>query len=102
MCTGVSKSGSPAPSPITSLPSAFNLAARAVTASVGEGLTRCTRRATDRVTGGFPVDRALIRAARLYYGITPLLTNLALPPRRLQHLTPVIGAKWNASLSNSK
>src|SRR5437660_822675 len=77
MCTGVSKSGSPAPSPITSLPSALRRAARAVTASVGEGLTRWTRRETGRVTG-LPVI-ALIRAARLYYGITPPLTNLALP-----------------------
>src|SRR5712691_8850039 len=50
MCTGVSKSGSPAPSPITSLPSALRRAARAVTASVGEGLTRWTRRETGRVT----------------------------------------------------
>src|ERR1700751_1249649 len=51
MCAGVSKSGSPAPRPITSLPSAFRRAARAVTASVGEGLTRWTRRERDRVTG---------------------------------------------------
>src|SRR5579883_1596678 len=56
MGTGVSKSGSPAPRPITSLPSALRRAARAVTASVGEGLTRWTRRETDRVTG-FPVVR---------------------------------------------
>src|SRR6266702_4776679 len=88
MCTGVSKSGSPAPSPITSLPSALRRAARAVTASVGEGLTRWTRRETGRVTG-FPVI-ALIRAARLYYGITPLPTNLALLRKTplLEH-TPV-------------
>ena len=46
MCAGVSKSGSPAPRPMTSLPSAFRRAARAVTASVGEGLTRWTRRET--------------------------------------------------------
>src|SRR5579875_1325399 len=51
MCRGVSKSGSPAPRPITSLPSAFRRAARAVTASVGEGLTRWTRRETGRLTG---------------------------------------------------
>src|SRR6185436_1695119 len=49
-CAGVSKSGSPAPRPMTSLPSALSRAARAVTASVGEGLTRWTRRETDRVT----------------------------------------------------
>ena len=56
MCAGVSKSGSPAPRPITSLPSALRRAARAVTASVGEGLTRWTRRETGRVTE-FPVVR---------------------------------------------
>src|ERR1044071_8344297 len=49
-CTGVSKSGSPAPRPMTSLPSGFRRAARAVTASIGEGLTRWTRRETARVT----------------------------------------------------
>src|SRR6201998_52717 len=48
MCVGVSKSGSPAPRPITSFPSALSRAARAVTARVGEGLTRWTRRASAR------------------------------------------------------
>src|SRR4030066_1596019 len=43
MCCGVSKSGSPAPSPMMSLPSALSFAARAVTARVGEGLMACTR-----------------------------------------------------------
>src|ERR1700738_997327 len=62
MCRGVSKSGSPAPSLITSLPSALRRAARAVTASVGEGLTRWTRRETGRVTR-FPVI-ALIRLSK--------------------------------------
>src|SRR3954452_9265927 len=38
MCCGVSKSGSPAPMEITSLPSAFRRAALAETARVGEGL----------------------------------------------------------------
>src|SRR5258708_9899364 len=50
MWAGVSKSGSPAPRPMTSLPCSRSRAARAVTASVGEGLTRCTRRATGKVT----------------------------------------------------
>ena len=36
--SGVSKSGSPAPKPITSLPAAFNSLAFWVTAIVGEGL----------------------------------------------------------------
>src|SRR3954466_6192977 len=76
MCAGVSKSGSPAPRPMTSLPSALRRAARAVTASVGEGLTRWTRRERGRVTGN-PVI-ALNRAARLYYGITPAPTIAAL------------------------
>src|SRR6267154_398890 len=50
MWAGVSKSGSPAPRPMTSLPCSRSRAARAVTASVAEGLTRCTRRATGKVT----------------------------------------------------
>src|SRR2546430_10717656 len=56
MCAGVSKSGSPAPRLITSLPCSRSRAARAVTASVGEGLTRWTRRATGKVTE-FPAFR---------------------------------------------
>ena len=40
MFSGVSKSGSPAPSPITSWPAAFNSAALVDTAMVGDGLTR--------------------------------------------------------------
>ena len=43
ICCGVSKSGSPAPNPIMSLPSALSFAAHAVTASVGDGLIVCTR-----------------------------------------------------------
>src|SRR6516164_929928 len=56
MCSGVSKSGSPAPRPMTSVPCALRRAARAVTARVGEGLTRWTRRETGRVTD-FPAIR---------------------------------------------
>ena len=37
MCNGVSKSGSPAPKPITSNPEAFSSAAFAVAAMVGDG-----------------------------------------------------------------
>ena len=52
--SGVSKSGSPAPRPITSLPSAFNCCALVVTAIVGDGLTRA--RVSDRkAIGGSPV-----------------------------------------------
>src|SRR2546427_8707643 len=56
MGAGVSKSGSPAPRLITSLPCCRRRAARALTASVGEGLTRWTRRATGKVTE-FPAFR---------------------------------------------
>src|SRR4051794_26302489 len=47
MCWGVSKSGSPAPMAITSLPSDFSLAALADTARVGEGLMALRRSATN-------------------------------------------------------
>src|SRR5690349_19259235 len=53
MCWGVSKSGSPAPMAITSLPSAFSLAALADTARVGEGLMALRRSATSDMAG-FP------------------------------------------------
>ncbi len=42
MCSGVSKSGSPAPRPMTSLPAAFSSAALLVTAIVCEGWTRAS------------------------------------------------------------
>src|SRR5262245_29896218 len=51
MCVGVSKSGSPAPRPMMSLPSALSCATRPVSATVGEGLTRWTRFETGRLTG---------------------------------------------------
>ena len=50
MWSGVSKSGSPEPSPMTSRPCARNSAASAVTAIVGDGLTRWTRCETDKLT----------------------------------------------------
>src|SRR5262249_44153925 len=46
MCTGVSKSGSPAPKLTTSIPSALSLAALAETASVGDGSTPDNLRAS--------------------------------------------------------
>src|SRR5471032_185953 len=49
MKSGVSKSGSPAPIEITSLPSAFSLAALAETARVGEGLMTLRRFATSDI-----------------------------------------------------
>ena len=45
-CPGVSKSGSPAPNPITSSPWARICLARAETASVGEGAKEAARRET--------------------------------------------------------
>src|SRR5579871_785047 len=54
MGAGVSKSGSPAPRLMMSLPSALSLAASAATARVGEGLTRCARR---EVVNGTEVPR---------------------------------------------
>ena len=54
MFCGVSKSGSPAPSPITSTPCAFSSRALVVTAMVGEGFTRASvsdRKAIGSVSG---------------------------------------------------
>ena len=56
-----------------SLPSAFSFAARAVTASVGDGLTRCTRRETEWVTGLLRFRDVLIMNRRGY--ITGWLTR---------------------------
>ncbi len=61
ICSGVSKSGSPAPRPIISFPSARNLTARAVTASVGEGLMVAARSAifiSNSVSSGTNEKRA--------------------------------------------
>src|ERR1700675_1611606 len=74
MWAGVSKSGSPAPKPITSLPCSRRRAARAVTARVGEGLTRWTRRATGKVTE-FP-------AFRLRSGSPAILRDCVRPGHR--------------------
>src|SRR5688572_21210488 len=52
MNCGVSKSGSPAPMPITSLPSALRRAALAVTARVGDGLMALRRVATMKSSPG--------------------------------------------------
>src|SRR5688572_29517311 len=51
MNCGVSKSGSPAPMAITSLPSALSLAALADTARVGDALMACRRWATSDIAG---------------------------------------------------
>src|SRR5215470_6187355 len=65
MCSGVSKSGSPAPSPITSRPWALSSAALVVTAMVGDGLMRPSREAKKDTGGslGRRVDRRRRAAA---------------------------------------
>src|SRR6202162_4748288 len=74
MWAGVSKWGSPAPKPTTSLPCSRRRAARAATARVGEGLTRWTRRATGKVTE-FP-------AFRLRSGSPAILRDCVRPGHR--------------------
>jgi hypothetical protein len=54
MCCGVSKSGSPAASPMIGLPSALYLPAFAVMARVGDSLIDRTR--LDKIEAGFAVD----------------------------------------------
>jgi hypothetical protein len=58
---------------MTSLPSDFRRAAREVTASVGEGLTRCARRETGSVTGSDLWRWRTVEA--LYYEIVFTPTN---------------------------
>src|SRR5437762_2692210 len=55
MCSGVSKSGSPAAKPHTSSPAACRALARASTASVGEGET--LRAQVDSGAGGLLMDK---------------------------------------------
>src|SRR6056297_1316093 len=69
MCSGVSKSGSPAPSPMTSRPAARSSAARAVTAMVGEGRTRLSRLETVRLNGLPPGE--ILRRMLLEHGQAP-------------------------------
>src|SRR5438270_13805736 len=56
MLSGVSKSGSPAPSPMTLRPAALRARARSVTATVADGLTR--DRVSARKAIGMLRDRA--------------------------------------------
>ena len=49
--SGVSKSGSPAPSPMTLRPAAFNARALSVTAMVADGLTRLSWSARKAIEG---------------------------------------------------
>src|ERR1700751_2209113 len=51
MFSGVSKSGSPAPSPITSRPAALSARALSVTAMVADGLMTCIDSARNDTTG---------------------------------------------------
>src|SRR5687768_13690212 len=57
MCAGVSKSGSPTPSPMMSRPSARSRTTRPLRATVGEGLTRLTRSARATGTVAFRIPR---------------------------------------------
>ena len=52
--SGVSKSGSPAAKPITSLPSDFNFAALAVIARVGDSLIRLTHTESGELAKIYP------------------------------------------------
>src|SRR5688572_8226666 len=64
MLSGVSKSGSPAPRPMTSRPAAFSARALSVTAIVGDGLMRlsCSARKAIVVSCLWPVwDGILLR-----------------------------------------
>src|ERR1700740_3085141 len=77
---GVSKSGSPAPRPMTSRPAAFNARAFIVTAMVAEGLMRARRWArTDMiVTGAQELERADIdRSAGPFNACQPSLSRHA-------------------------
>ena len=55
MLTGVSKSGSPAPSPITSRPAALSARALSVTAIVAEGWMRSSEAASTSAAGTVPI-----------------------------------------------
>src|ERR1700728_1648860 len=62
MFSGVSKSGSPAPSPITSRPDAFNERALSVTAMVADGLVRERRSARKAIARSTCQRRVLPKA----------------------------------------
>src|SRR6186713_1453657 len=62
MLAGVSKSGSPAPRPITSRPACFSARALSVTAMVGDGLMRF--RVSDRKAIGISVFSGRVGTGR--------------------------------------
>ena len=64
MLSGVSKSGSPAPSPMTSRPAAFSARALSVTAMVAEGLMRDSESLSSAMTVSEPCGAPLPRGAR--------------------------------------
>src|SRR5215831_4988739 len=65
MCSGVSKSGSPAPSPITSRPLALSARALSVTAMVADGLMRLRYSASRAMRRSFhPLSGASLLMAR--------------------------------------
>src|SRR5208282_4332839 len=76
MCSGVSKSGSPAPRPMTSRPAALSSRALLVTAMVGDGLMRSSREARNdtgrlhqRLMGGRDAGPHLTTAWRKAQGL---------------------------------
>src|SRR5881394_457608 len=77
MNCGVSKSGSPAPSPMMSLPSDLRRAALAVTASVGEGLMALRRSATSDMEApeavGVGVRYSHFNLLNLFVWLSPLM-----------------------------
>ena len=94
MCCGVSKSGSPAPSPMMSLPSAFSFAARAVTARVGDGLMACTRRESDTIFPlglmvGADYTRHFRRGESLFGGVMCPVTAMRPTPGFQAQTVPV-------------
>ena len=64
MLSGVSKSGSPAPSPMTSRPAAFNSRALVETAMVGDGLMRPSDCDRNGMTGPQNDSKTMIRRSR--------------------------------------
>src|SRR3954470_6025803 len=95
MNCGVSKSGSPAPMLITSLPSAFRRAALADTARVGEGLMAFRRWATRDMTAPEGVWR-LERGETPPFYLLKLTVHLA---PHTSHLRPPTSFSWTSSPS---
>src|SRR5262249_25057122 len=107
--SGVSKSGSPAPRPMTSRPAAFNARAFALTAIVGEGLIRpreALRKFGGSGTGRSPCGGLILRQAQ-DEAIKPKLLMVSLSnhePGSFRALRPYLSTRRNerrVRLSNS-